>query len=60
MSNPLYANELRRKANELDSRIRILNRDQKNLSIHQYRREKRLDKIIRNGEPENLKDVIQT
>ena len=60
MSDPLYINELRRKSVELDSRIRALNRDQKNLSIHQYRREKRLDKIIRTGEPENLKDVVMT
>ena len=34
MSDPLYANELRRKSSELDSRIRVLQRDQKNLSIH--------------------------
>ena len=34
MSDPLYANELRRKSSELESRIRVLQRDQKNLSIH--------------------------
>ena len=57
VSDPLYANELKRKSIELESRIKTLTKEQKNLKIDQVRREKRLDKIIQIGEPEALKDV---
>jgi hypothetical protein len=34
-----------------------MNRDNKSLQQEQYRREKRLDKIINRGEPESLSDI---
>jgi len=42
---------------ELDQRIKTLTREQKMLNLEQYRREKRLDKIIQKGEPENFQEV---
>ena len=42
---------------ELENRLKTLNKEQKTLQNDQYRREKRLDKIIRQGEPENVKDI---
>lgn len=57
LSDPLYPSELKRKTVELDARIRALIREQKALTIDQHRREKRLDKIISQGEPECFKDV---
>ena len=46
MSNPNYPSELRRKANELDTIIKTITKERKNLEVSQYRREKMLDKII--------------
>ena len=46
MADPLYPNELKRKVLELDQRVKTLQKEQKTLQIDQYRREKRLDKII--------------
>mmetsp|Transcript_18815 Transcript_18815/g.17963 ORF Transcript_18815/g.17963 Transcript_18815/m.17963 type:complete len:141 (+) Transcript_18815:960-1382(+) len=59
VGDPLYTQQLRRKNEELDGRIRALQREQKNLMLEQQRREKRLDKIIQAGEPEILRDVQQ-
>lgn len=56
-SDPLYLSELKRRNHELESRLKLLEREQKLLEIEQYRREKRLDKIIKQGEPEGLKQV---
>lgn len=44
---------------EIDQQIKLMTRDIKNLQQEQYRREKRLDKIINRGEPEQLKDIQQ-
>jgi hypothetical protein len=57
ISDPTYPNELKRRNQELESRLKTLNREQKVLKIDQVRREKRLDKIINVGEPESLKEV---
>jgi len=37
---------------EIDQQIKLMTRDIKNLQQEQYRREKRLEKIINRGEPE--------
>lgn len=34
MSDPMYINELRRKVSEMNNRIKVLEKDQKNLSIN--------------------------
>jgi hypothetical protein len=47
ISDPMYLVELRRKNMDLESRIKTLSREQKALANDQFRREKRLDKIIR-------------
>ncbi len=57
ISDPMYLSELRRKNADLENRLKTLNKEQKSLQIDHYRREKRLDKIIRQGEPESLRDV---
>ena len=37
--------------------MKTLAKEQKNLQNDQYRREKRLDKIIKQGEPDNVKEI---
>ena len=57
VNDPQYAGELRRKQIDLDTRIKTLTKEFKLLQIEQIRREKRLDKIIQQGEPEILKNL---
>lgn len=57
VSDPLFLSELKRKNVELDGRLKTLGREQKNLQNDQFRREKRLDKIIMQGEPESQQAI---
>ena len=57
VSDPSHYTELRRKNAELENRLKTLTREQKVLQIEHQRREKRLDKIIRQGEPESLREL---
>ena len=58
LCDPAYMSDLRRKCYELESRVKIMEKEQKGLIQDQARREKRLDKIIGSGcEPEGLKEL---
>lgn len=56
MSDPKYPAELKRRHQELDQRLKTLNKEQKMLATDQARREKRLDKLINVGESEAQKE----
>ena len=59
IGDPLYMSQLKRQQMELDAQVRTMTKDIKTLQQEQYRREKRLEKIIKDGEPESFKDVQQ-
>lgn len=50
ISDPKYPAELKRRNQDLDSRLKALSKEQKLLNADQARREKRLDKLINVGE----------
>lgn len=71
VSDPKYPAELKRRQQELDARLKTLQREHKQLTFDQNRKEMRLDKIINKqlnsgalmgsqggGEPEAQKDVV--
>ena len=49
--------QLKRKLTDLNSQIRSLTQVHKMLVIDKAKRERRLDKIIQQGEPEGMKQV---
>lgn len=57
VSNPNYLIDLRNSIKEAEDKIKELKRDKKNLEVEQFRREKKMDKIINHGEPENMKSI---
>ena len=56
VSDPKYPAELKRRHQELEQRLKTLNKEQKTLVADQARREKRLDKLINVGESEAQRD----
>ncbi len=60
ISDPKYPAELKRRHQELDQRLKTLNKEQKLLVADQTRREKRLDKLINVGESEVQRDCMNT
>jgi hypothetical protein len=51
--------ELRNSIKDADNRIKLLKREKKDLEVQQFRREKKMEKIIDPyGEPDNMKSVI--
>ena len=57
VSNPNYMIDLRNSIKEAEDKIKELKKDKKALEVEQFRREKKMDKIINHGEPENMKSI---
>ena len=58
VSNPSYMIELRNSIREADKKIRLLKREKKDLEVQQFRREKKMEKIIDPyGDPDGMKPV---
>ena len=55
VQDPQYPMSLKRKLAELTNRIKTLSKEQKTLIIDRAKRERRLDKIIQQGQPEGMK-----
>lgn len=57
VSNPNYVMDLRNGIKDAETKIKELKKEKKQLEVEQFRREKKMDKIITYGEPENMKSV---
>ncbi|CAI2358816.1 unnamed protein product [Moneuplotes crassus] len=58
VSNPTYMIDLKTNISQADARIKQLKREKKDLEVQQFRRERKMEKIIDPyGEPGNLKSV---
>ena len=57
VSNPNYMIDLRSSIKEAEDKIKELKKEKKALEVEQFRREKKMDKIITYGEPENMKSI---
>ncbi len=60
VSDPNYVINLKEQIGEADQTIRQLQKEKKSLEVEQFRREKKMDKIITYGEPENVKMINDT
>ena len=58
VSNPSYMIDLRNSIREADNKIKKLKRDKKDLEVQQFRRERKMEKIIDPyGQPDNMRSV---
>ena len=58
VSDPTYMINLRKEIQDAEHKINVtLKKEKKQLEVEQFRREKKMDKIITYGEPENMKSI---
>jgi translation initiation factor 2B subunit (eIF-2B alpha/beta/delta family) len=60
VSDPSYIITLKDQISQADDTIKSLKKEKKNLEVEQFRRERKMDKIITYGEPENVKSINDT
>ena len=60
VSDPNYIITLKKQVLEADETIKQLRKEKKGMEVQQFRRERKMDKIIKHDEPENVKRINDT